>query len=180
MTRIAFRTALMAAALAASFGVSAQSAPPSESGARKGYQSAGAHEAAAARGAPGQLTTEYAANALARCAPLPAGFKEACEERVRGAGDRVGSVQGGGILRSSETTAPLSSMGDTLPPQASPAAIAAAEKPVAVKAGPKAKKAVKGKNTGYKKGVRKQVHKSTTQMNPEAISTSTKPANAKP
>ena len=184
MTRIAFRTALMAVALAASFGVSAQSAPPSESGARKGYQSAGAHEAAAARGAPGQLTTEpvseYAANALARCAPLPAGFKEACEERVRGAGDRVGSVQGGGILRSSETTAPLSSMGDTLPPQASPAAIAAAEKPVAVKAGPKAKKAVKGKNTGYKKGVRKQVHKSTTQMNPEAISTPTKPANAKP
>ncbi len=184
MTRIALRTALLAAALAASIGASAQTAPPSESGARKGYSSAGAHEAAAARAAGGQLTaervSEYAANALARCAPLPAGYKEACEERVRGAGDRVGSVQGGGILRSSETTAPLSHMGSTLPPQASPAAIAASEKPVAVKAGPKARKAAKGKKIGHKKGVRKQVHQSTRQMNPEAISTSTKPVTAKP
>ena len=71
---------------------------------------------------------------------------------MRGAGDRVGSGQGGGILRSSETTAPLSSMGNTLPPQASPAAIAAAEKPVAVKAGPKK---VKKSSRAYKKGMRK-------------------------
>lgn len=192
MTRTAFRTAFVAAALAASFAASAQTAAPSQSGARKGYPTAGAHETAAAKSAPAQLRNDavstYAANAMARCAPLPAGYKEACEERVRGAGDRVGSVEGGGILRSSETTAPLSSMGNTLPPQASPQAVAAAEKSVAVKSGPKkVKKASKGKKLGHKKGVRKQVHKpahaaapSTKQVNPEATSTAAPKAAAMP
>ena len=107
----AIRTTVIMAALAAAAGAFAQgsAAPPSESGARKGYPTAAAHEAAAARaanlkpadgGAPVHMR-----NALERCNGLPAGYKEACYDRVHGAGTATGSVQGGGILRESEVPA---------------------------------------------------------------------------
>lgn len=106
-TRFAMRTALVAAALTAAFGASA-AAPHSK-------------EAAAAKAHSATLTAlpeaQYIANAEARCAPLPEGYKEACMARVKdGAGSKEGSVQGGGILFESKTTAPLGSKLD-LPPK---------------------------------------------------------------
>lgn len=100
-------TALCAAATA----FAQDASEPSPSGVRKGYQSAAAHEAAAAR--VSKFTQEdeqqYFRNALARCENLPDGYKQACEARVRGAGTRTGSVEGGGILRENEVP------GDSLP-----------------------------------------------------------------
>jgi hypothetical protein len=54
------------------------------------------------------------ANALQRCAALPAHYKTDCEARVRGQGDVSGSVLGGGLLRETVTTVPP-------PPVTSPA-----------------------------------------------------------
>ncbi|MFT4191510.1 MAG: hypothetical protein QM617_08325 [Comamonas sp.] len=64
--------------------------------------------AAAAEGRRGHLADQgqdYHANALQRCARLPADQRSDCESRVGGAGQASGSVSGGGILRSTETTA---------------------------------------------------------------------------
>lgn len=80
-----------------------------------------------------ESTSQYMENAAQRCAPLPEGYKQACLERVQGAGTRAGSVEGGGILRSSETTATLGTQLN-LPADASNRSAAAAP---AAKAAPK-------------------------------------------
>ena len=58
----------------------------------------------------GQLTAVSAeqaqANALQRCANLPAMYKTDCEARVRGQGEVSGSVIGGGLVKESLTTMP--------------------------------------------------------------------------
>ncbi len=116
--RTTFRTALVLGTLCAAATAFAQNtATPSKSGARKGYQTAAQHEAAAARGSKFSQQSEqrYQQNALARCERLPAGYKQACEERMRGAGTATGSVEGGGIVRESEIR------GDLLPGYEKPA-----------------------------------------------------------
>lgn|GEM_PF-1963614 len=63
--------------------------------------------AAAIEGKRGNLDdrgADYQSNALQRCARLPAEQRTDCESRVRGEGAASGSVQGGGIIRRSETT----------------------------------------------------------------------------
>ncbi len=82
-TRIVLRTAALAATLAAAFGASA--ATPT-------------------------VDAAYMANAEARCANLPEGYRQACLDRVHGRGESVVSVHGGGIITSSSTTAPLGTM----------------------------------------------------------------------
>ena len=71
-------------------------------------QSAARMETRNARG--GQLAPVSAdqakANALARCANLPAFYKTDCEARVRGEGEVSGSVIGGGLVRETVTTMP--------------------------------------------------------------------------
>ena len=49
---------------------------------------------------------DMAANAQARCAPLPAGQREDCLKRVDGQGVATGSVRSGGILRETTTIVP--------------------------------------------------------------------------
>ena len=116
--RTTFRTALVLGTLCAAATAFAQNAAaPSKSGARKGYQTAAQHEAAAVRASKFNQQSEqrYQQNALARCERLPAGYKQACEERMRGAGTATGSVEGGGIVRESEIR------GDLLPGYEKPA-----------------------------------------------------------
>lgn len=64
-------------------------------------------EAGAARQEAGRggLTTggDLAANATARCNAQPAADREACVQRVMGAGSTQGSVEGGGVIRQTET-----------------------------------------------------------------------------
>lgn len=59
---------------------------------------------------PGQLAAvnpeQAMANALQRCASLPAFYKTDCEARVRGQGDVSGSVIGGGLVKETVTTMP--------------------------------------------------------------------------
>jgi hypothetical protein len=45
-----------------------------------------------------------ASNATARCDAQPAADREACIQRIMGAGSAEGSVKGGGIIRQTETT----------------------------------------------------------------------------
>ena len=45
------------------------------------------------------------ANATARCNAQPAADREACVQRIRGAGTTSGSVAGGGLIRELETPA---------------------------------------------------------------------------
>ncbi|MDO5625911.1 MAG: hypothetical protein Q4G71_14630 [Pseudomonadota bacterium] len=75
-------------------------------------QSAARMEARNARGA--QLTTvtpeQAQANAMQRCANLPAFYKVDCEARVQGQGQASGSVIGGGIVRETVTTMPKSEL----------------------------------------------------------------------
>jgi len=111
--RNTFRSALVLATLcaAAATAFAQGTSAPSKSGARRGYKTAAQHEAAAARGSKftQQSGERYMQNALARCQRLPEGYKQACEERVRGAGTHTGSVEGGGILHETEVR------GDMLP-----------------------------------------------------------------
>ena len=71
-------------------------------------QSAARMEARNARG--GQLTAvtpeQAQANALQRCANLPALYKADCEARVKGEGQVSGSVIGGGMVKETVTTMP--------------------------------------------------------------------------
>lgn len=55
-------------------------------------------------------TPDFSANALARCAVHPPAERTACEARVTGTGDTEveGSVLGGGLLRETVTTVPVS------------------------------------------------------------------------
>lgn len=46
---------------------------------------------------------KYSQNATERCNAQPAADREACIQRILGAGSAQGSVQGGGVLRESET-----------------------------------------------------------------------------
>ncbi len=110
-----FRTALVLGTVCVAATAFAQT--PSKSGARRGYKSAAQHEAAAARGSKfaQQNDEQYLRNALARCERLSGGYKQACEDRVRGGGTSTGSVEGGGIVRESEIR------GDLLPLPAQPA-----------------------------------------------------------
>jgi hypothetical protein len=70
--------------------------------------SAAAREARNARGAQLRAVPpeQAQANALQRCAALPAFYKSDCEARVRGQGEVSGSVLGGGMVRESVTTLP--------------------------------------------------------------------------
>ena len=47
--------------------------------------------------------SSFTQNATARCNAQPAADREACVQRIRGAGSAQGSVLGGGIIRSTET-----------------------------------------------------------------------------
>ncbi|HOB66612.1 hypothetical protein [Ottowia sp.] len=90
-------------------------------------QSAARKESRNARGS--QLSAVSAdqarANALARCAALPAFYKSDCEARVNGQGEVSGSVIGGGLVKESVTTLPKADLDAairaqqpmTLPPQ---------------------------------------------------------------
>jgi hypothetical protein len=67
-------------------------------------------EAAAAyqesrRGAPagGAEPANLSQNATARCEAQPPADREACVQRVMGAGSAEGSVKGGGVIRQTET-----------------------------------------------------------------------------
>lgn len=60
---------------------------------------AGAALSEARRGTLGGESSSYAENALIRCQAQPAEDREACQQRVEGAGTTSGSVSGGGILR---------------------------------------------------------------------------------
>lgn len=65
---------------------------------------AAAAAADARRGRLDDRGQDYRANALQRCAALPADLRGDCESRVRGEGEASGSVQGGGIFRETTTT----------------------------------------------------------------------------
>lgn len=89
-------------------------------------QSAARMESRNARGA--QLTQvspdQATANALQRCASLPAMYKTDCEARVRGQGEVSGSVIGGGMVKETVTTLPkteLDSMMKNYQPMTLPA-----------------------------------------------------------
>lgn len=75
-------------------------------------KSAARMETRNARGA--QLTSVSAdqaqANALKRCANLPAMYKTDCEARVKGQGQVSGSVIGGGLVKETVTTLPQSEL----------------------------------------------------------------------
>ncbi len=75
-------------------------------------QSAARMETRNARGA--QLTAvtpeQAQANALQRCANLPAMYKTDCEARVKGQGQVSGSVIGGGMVEETVTTMPQSEL----------------------------------------------------------------------
>ncbi|MDO4769992.1 MAG: hypothetical protein Q4A11_06460 [Brachymonas sp.] len=118
--RNTFRSALVLTTLcaAAATAFAQGSAAPRKSGARKGYKSAAQHEAAAARASKfsEQNGERYVRNALARCQRLPEGYKQACEERVRGAGTHTGSVEGGGIFHETEVRGDLLPSGDQAMP----------------------------------------------------------------
>jgi len=60
-------------------------------------EAAAAHDAAT-RGELDEPENNYAENALARCAALPAADRDVCRRRVR-EGTAEGSVSGGGIIR---------------------------------------------------------------------------------
>jgi hypothetical protein len=66
---------------------------------------AGAAYEEARRGAlaGGSASTSFSQNATARCEAQPPADREACVQRVMGAGSTEGSVKGGGIIRQTET-----------------------------------------------------------------------------
>lgn len=47
--------------------------------------------------------TDLAGNATRRCDAQPAGDRDACVQRIMGAGSTAGSVESGGLIRRSET-----------------------------------------------------------------------------
>ena len=65
---------------------------------------AGAAYDEARRGSLGNTpAAELARNATQRCEAQPLGDREACMQRILGAGKTEGSVSGGGLLRETET-----------------------------------------------------------------------------
>ena len=94
---------LLALAGAVSMPAMAQSLTPSQTNLD---QTAAAKErrAASVRSQLAPVNAEQAhANALLRCANLPAFYKVDCEARVNGQGQASGSVIGGGIIKESVT-----------------------------------------------------------------------------
>ena len=75
-------------------------------------QRAARMEARNARGAQLQAVSpeQAQANALQRCANLPAMYKADCEARVKGQGQVSGSVIGGGMVKETVTTMPQSEL----------------------------------------------------------------------
>ena len=68
---------------------------------------AGAARDEARRGALGsQSSSNLAGNATARCDAQPAADRAACVQRILGAGSTSGSVEGGGLIRQTETKVP--------------------------------------------------------------------------
>ncbi|TWO73180.1 hypothetical protein FN976_02790 [Caenimonas sedimenti] len=68
---------------------------------------AGAARDEARRGALGSKSSgDLAGNATARCNAQPAADREACVQRILGAGSTSGSVEGGGVIRQTETKVP--------------------------------------------------------------------------
>jgi hypothetical protein len=69
-------------------------------------QEANAAYQEARRGALANATgSELATNATRRCEAQPAADREACVQRIMGAGNTEGSIKAGGVIRSSETPA---------------------------------------------------------------------------
>jgi len=64
---------------------------------------AGAAYQEARRGTLATGATDFRQNATARCQAQPPGDREACVQRIMGAGSAEGSVEGGGIIRQIET-----------------------------------------------------------------------------
>lgn len=65
---------------------------------------AGAAYEEARRGAlAGPADTDLSRNATQRCEAQPPADREACVQRILGAGTAEGSVEGGGVIRSTET-----------------------------------------------------------------------------
>ena len=64
---------------------------------------AGAAYEEARRGRLDNSGNDYTRNATQRCNAQPEADREACMQRVLGAGSAQGSVQGGGIIRETET-----------------------------------------------------------------------------
>jgi hypothetical protein len=68
-------------------------------------QEAGAAWQDARRGALGAAPDgDLAKNAIRRCEAQPAADREACVQRISGAGNAQGSARSGGVIRRSETT----------------------------------------------------------------------------
>ena len=66
--------------------------------------------AAFATSAQAQNPEQLHQNAMQRCANLTGGYQQACLDRVHGKGEHVGSVEGGGMLHSSEVAEPAGGM----------------------------------------------------------------------
>jgi hypothetical protein len=66
-------------------------------------KSAGAAYDSAKAGRLNDPNTDYRANAMRRCAALPAADKADCESRVDGQGISSGSVKGGGMVKETVT-----------------------------------------------------------------------------
>ncbi len=65
---------------------------------------AGAAQEEARRGElSGPLDADLSRNATQRCEAQPPADREACVQRILGAGTAEGSVEGGGVIRSTET-----------------------------------------------------------------------------
>lgn len=70
-------------------------------------QEAGAAYEEARRGALAKpAAADLSENATERCDALPAADRAACVQRILGAGKTEGSVEGGGIIRETETKLP--------------------------------------------------------------------------
>ena len=65
-----------------------------------------AHDAAKKGALAGGAGTDLQKNATARCEAQPAADRAACVQRILGAGTTEGSVQGGGLIRETETRLP--------------------------------------------------------------------------
>ncbi|MBY4594499.1 hypothetical protein [Ottowia caeni] len=117
---------VLAMACAVSMPAMAQTLTPSQTNLD---QAAAAKErrAASVRSQLAPVTADQAqANALMRCANLPAFYKVDCEARVNGQGQTSGSVIGGGVIKESTTQVTPAELANAprieLKPQPEPAA----------------------------------------------------------
>ena len=66
-------------------------------------EAAAAYEEARRGGLANAPGTDLARNATQRCSAQPAADRDACVQRIKGAGSTEGSVGGGGLIRQTET-----------------------------------------------------------------------------